>query len=143
MILQRHQTLERMAGLMVADHVAPEDSVILDLKLCENCATPFARRRNGGTQPYTIKDYAVFEKLSRCFGEVTLLRDVGVKYCVRCQAKALAPVDLSAYKEQLPGTENQMRHAMHLPKYDESLAKVNLTAAVPVKPKRTKHILGD
>ena len=97
------------------------------------------RPRNGGTQPFTVKDYnfageADFgttvragkvadngRKKYTCYGVRELRRDTGVHYCVPCQARALAPVDLSAYKEQLPGTAQQMRHSAHLPKYDESL----------------------
>jgi hypothetical protein len=114
-------------GLLVTEHSVPPAALICDLKICENCGVPFMRKQNGGTLPFKVKQQSV-EGLNCADGLngslKELRRDVGVRYCVRCQAKALAPVDLSEYKDQLPGTEIQMRHAMHLPKTDESLLKV-------------------
>lgn len=97
-------------GLMnIEHHQVPLGSLVLEMKLCENCSCPFVRARKS-TVPFEAR--TIYDDMER------LRRDINVRYCKRCQWKALTPVDLSEYKEQFPGTENQMRHSIHLPKYD-------------------------
>jgi hypothetical protein len=117
-------------GLMVAEHTVPADAVIVCLKLCENCAAPFARAH--GTSK---------------------------RYCFHCQMRALAPVELGDYEEMFPGTERQMKTRVPVPKTDHSLDKVYgkdtahatdaparakwQTRTDPDPPKRRMHLMGD
>lgn len=99
--------------------------VVLEFKYCQQCGRPFTRPF-APTEPVVCmeSESQAHWKWIRYTDPVEVIRrrDRGTKYCKTC---AYNPVpDLAgqeAYKAQLPGTEQQMRHAMHLPKYDATL----------------------
>lgn len=115
-----------MCGLMVADHVVPVGAIVSALKICENCAAPFLRPATS-TETFEVKDFDYVHWGGRGKNFVTkeLRRDRGRRYCMNCQARALAPVDLDSYKEQLPGTSQQMKHSPRLPRTDHTLDIIN------------------
>jgi hypothetical protein len=108
----------------------------VEMKYCEQCGRPFSRKF-APTEPEVRKEQDVLDsyrfstflakgkrfRLSDKQFTVIRRRDHGVRYCSKCR---FAPIpDIAAqedYKAQLPGTQNQMKHSMRLPKYDESLA---------------------
>jgi hypothetical protein len=97
----------------------------VEMKYCEQCGRPFSRKF-APTEPYKI------ERRHRHYNSVLtdevehpseLRRDHGDRYCSKCRFAPLPDIAAQeSYKAQLPGTPNQMKHSMRLPKYDESLA---------------------
>ena len=96
----------RYQGFITADHAPAVNAKLFEMKLCEHCGAAFMRPI-AITAPFILKS-----------DHSEVRRDTGIRYCIHCQMRGTSPVDLSSYKELHPGTEQQMRHALHLPKYD-------------------------
>lgn len=104
----------------------PPDCVVLEMKYCELCGCPFSRKFS----PTKVVGEEIVHVYANLFGgldlRVELRRSPGIRYCPHCIGRALLPniEEQEAYKAQLPGTPNQMRHSTHLPKYDDSLLPI-------------------
>lgn len=135
-------TLGLLQGFMEADHQPMPGALVLETKYCENCTKSFVRvpkgmvpiEVKGGYYSAQIGGAAVYTNQE----PGVVLKDTGQRYCFECQRRAIAPVDLSEYKAQLP-TEAEQKHAYHLPHYDDSLvpkvAKTHVTNVMPTPPK--------
>lgn len=99
--------------------------VVLEFKYCQQCGRPFTRPF-APTEPVVCmeSESQAHWKWIRYTDPVEVIRrrDRGAKYCKACASNPVPDlVGQAAYMAQLPGTEQQMRHAMHLPKYDTTL----------------------
>ena len=100
----------------------PPGAIIAEFKYCECCGCPFVRKF-APTQPYVTKTTRIYSVALTIEFDSELRKDHGDRYCAKCRSRSLLP-DTKAqeeYKSQMPGTEIQMRHAMHLPRYDTSI----------------------
>lgn len=132
-----------LQGLMLADHRPMPAALVLETKYCENCTRSFVRPPKpmarvdvkGGYFEATVRGQHIFSNQE----PGVVLKDVGQRYCMECQRRGAAPIDLSEYKAQLP-TEAQQKHSYHLPHYDDSIAPAmvqkHVTNVMPVPPKR-------
>lgn len=114
-------TLGLLQSFMTVDHSVPITAQVFEQKYCENCSRSFARPRPGAFRVIHI-DGQKSGHNAKEFGPGTVLKDTGQRYCPACRRNALSPIDDQVYRDQLP-REAEMKHAHHLPKYDESIVR--------------------
>jgi|HubBroStandDraft_4_1064222.scaffolds.fasta_scaffold00021_65 hypothetical protein len=102
----------------------PENAKVVELKYCELCGRSFPRKF-APTEVFEIRKtryYSVAGYSDERPAE--LRRDKGQRLCSTCARQPSLELNAEellreqeAYRQQMPGTEIQMRHALHLPKY--------------------------
>lgn len=118
------------------DHAVPSGWKVVELKYCENCMTAFSREACSCRYQALLRgaqfDFAEFKCECK-------------KYCANCIGRLLLPLDLQDYKTTLP-REAEMRHAHHLPRYDNSLLPKEhqrvYTHQIPAAPPRRNYLSG-
>lgn len=142
--------LGMLQSFMGIDHAVPPGASVVEQKYCENCSATFTRPRPPFRRFVVKNDDHFLSGIKTAKSRGNLIRfagseedqsviyvDTGQRYCQRCRRNALQPVNDLTYREQLP-REAEMRHAHHLPKYDESIVKFRQSAK-PVPPKRRRY----
>lgn len=110
-------------GHVYPEHVVPPGALVVEQKYCEVCGRPFVRRFAPTELVERKECYSLYDDVADYV--VYRRADHGQRYCGGCRSRALEP-DVEAqdkYKAQMPGTENQMRHALHLPKYERPMGR--------------------
>jgi hypothetical protein len=123
----------------------PENAKVVELKYCEICGRSFPRKFTP-TEVFEIRKTRYWS----CAGvsderPAELRRDKGQRLCFTCARQPSLELNAEellrnqeAYRQQMPGTEIQMRHALHLPKYSAP----NLTHMNPPKGRR-RNVAGN
>jgi hypothetical protein len=135
-------------GIVYPEFLLPPSmiAILVEMKYCEQCGRPFSRKF-APTEPEVRKERLESQwgwTRNVSSGTITRIRrrDHGEHYCSTCRFLPVPDIAAQeAYKAQLPGTPNQMKHSMRLPRYDQSLAVLNGRKAQRESAKKSARLL--